>query len=79
MSEYEKGIVERHKKNGYKFLCDCVGENQRDVARYVARIFGISINEVMCIQGECLAFNEKRKKGYSRWLAFKKTETVLAQ
>lgn len=72
MSSYEIGIKNEYVKNGYKFICDIVAENSDAAFRRGAALGGIARNKIVCVQGECIAFNSMNRKGFSRWLLFEK-------
>jgi len=69
MSAYEMKLKTKYENLGYKFLCDVVGSNVTQVTQRVSNQFG---KRVFSVQGDCVHFDPRKKRGYSRYLVFEK-------
>ena len=72
MSSYEIGLKNEYINKGYRYIGDFVSETSEEAVRRGINVGRTTRDKIVCIQGECVAFNKNRRKGISRWLLFEK-------
>ena len=72
MSIYEIKLKNDYVEKGYRFLSDIIAESADEAVKCASFKHRIPNKKILCLQGECIAFNSTRKRGLSRWLLFEK-------